>query len=74
MQDHKIHADAPRLLRVSETARYLYGDVNPATRARVVRLVDGGQLRAIRVGTRGDRWIPLEAVIDLLAGDASGER
>jgi hypothetical protein len=63
--------NGPRLLRVSDVARILYGTATVAMKARVTRLVDRGDLRALRLGPRGDRWVPREAVDELLASATS---
>lgn len=61
---------APLLMRVSDVALLLYGQSTTATKARVVRMVDRGELRAVRVGARGDRWIPRQAVERLLEANS----
>lgn len=61
----------PRLLGVADVAEMLYGAATIATKARVVRLVDRGDLRAVRIGERGDRWVPREALETFLNGSQS---
>ena len=58
----------PRLMRVADVAILLYGSATIATKARVTRMCDRGDLRTVRIGTRGDRWVPRESVEALLAG------
>lgn len=54
------------LHKTGDVAQQLFGDNTAATRARIRRLVDAGELRAVRVGRRGDRLIPDSDVQRLL--------
>lgn len=67
------HQHPPRYLRTAEAAIYMFGTSTPATRARIARLVDRGDLGAIRIGIRGDRLIPV-AEIEALAERAAAAR
>jgi hypothetical protein len=62
-----------QLLRLGAAAERLYGQNTTATRQRLIRLADSGQLRAIRIGARGDRWFA-SADIDRLLGGGSSDR
>lgn len=62
-----------RYLRVGEAADYMFGENTAATRARITRLCDRGDLGAIRIGVRHDRLIPL-AEIDALTQRAAAAR
>lgn len=59
-----------RLLGVADTAELLYGSATTANKARVIRLVKSGSLRAVRTGQRGDRWITRETIEGFLASGA----
>lgn len=54
-------------------AEATFGESTPTTRARIIRMVDRGDLAAIRVGERGDRLIPARE-LDRLLADAEANR
>lgn len=58
-----------RLLRLGEAAEYLYGKNTNANRVRLARLADTGEVRAVRIGERRDRWFPSAELDRLLAGE-----
>lgn len=62
-----------RFLRVGEAAVEAFGESTSSTRARIIRMVDRGELAAIRVGERGDRLIPARE-LDRLLADAEANR
>lgn len=57
------------LLRTGEAAQHLYGENTTATRARLARLADTGEVRCVRIGERRDRWFPSAELDRLLAGE-----
>jgi len=57
----------PTFLRVGRFAGAAFGVNTASTRARVIRMVDCGELAAIRHGERGDRLIPARELDRLLA-------
>ncbi len=67
------HTPPARYLRPREAAAYMFGVATPATRARVIRMIDRGDLGCIRIAERGDRLIPV-AEIEALAERAAAAR
>lgn len=65
------HSSTPRLLRLGEAAERLYGTNSLAGRARLARMADRGEIRVVKVGSRGDRWVPSAELDRLLAGELS---
>lgn len=57
-----------RLLRIGDAASYLYGSNSAANRMRLSRLADSGEIRAIRMGERRDRWFATADLDRLLWG------
>lgn len=58
------------LLRLGEAVEHLYGQNTTATRQRLARLADTGELRCVRIGERQDRWFPSAELDRLLGADA----
>lgn len=54
-------------LPVKVAAYRFFGDDSAASRARIIRLADGGEIACIRVGERGDRLIPASEIERLQA-------
>jgi len=57
------------LLRLGPAAERLYGENTNATRSRLMRLADQGEIRVVRIGVRRDRWFPSAEIDRLLAGE-----
>ncbi len=64
----------PQLLRIGEAAELVYGVNSMATRARLARMADRGQIRVVKIGERGDRWFAAAELDRLLAGELSDKR
>ncbi len=61
------------LLRLGPAAERLYGENTNATRSRLMRLADRGELRVVRIGQRGDRWFATAELDRLLGGGPNAE-
>lgn len=55
-----------RLLRIGEATLILFGANDLANRRRLTRMVDRGELSAVRIGIRRDRWIVAAGIYHLI--------